>query len=293
MKRFYALLAVAVMAVCLSGTAQANVFSAGGDFVIKFRGFEYAYVGTHDDFMDGSATVLNSVTLPNGDLTAGFSMASVMWTTAVYPTGGAGHEPASPYPVYSADSKEVGIYVSVVRDLYADSATGNATDGGTVTFTGGYLDWYHIPYVDSTSLTIADLNTATWVAGVGLVLSNGNTLDSYLSALTPFVTYEIAGNNGHTGVAQVYTNEGGQLEANVTFHANVINPGSTFDSNAYGGFDLSFQADLKWWDQYGRFSVDDPAYVTVSAPTPEPASLLLMSMGLLVTGYVVRRNRRV
>jgi len=295
MKKILSLFAIAVMTFCLSVTAQANVFDVGGDFVIKFRGFEYAYTGTSDDFMSGSenAGVLKGDVLanPDGTLNVGFNMTSVLWTTGVYTTSGPGVEPADPYPVYTGDRKENGLYLSVLHDLHAESTKGSLGDGNAMLyFTGGVLDWYYIPYVDENSLTIADLNSATWVEGRGLVLGNGLTLDSYLTELTPFVSFELAGENGHTGIANVYINEGGVVEANASFHANTTDPDSPFTSDAYNGFDLSFQADLKWLGE--RFSVDDPAYVSRRAPTPEPASLLLMSMGLLVTGYVARRNRK-
>lgn len=293
MKKVVTFFTVLAMTLCIAVSAYANVYEQGGDYVIKFRGFEYAYFGSHADFMKGDAGLVDKPHDAEGNLASGFSMTAVLWTTAVYTTSAPGYEPADPYPIYQV-GETAGVYLSVLRDLYAETAEGNVNDAnkGVITFTGGYLDWYYIPYEDASSLTVADLSGATWKEGEGLVLANGVSLGDYLENLDPIVTFELAGNNGHTGVAQVYINEGGQIEANATFHANVTDPDSIFNSDAYGGFDLSFQADLKWWDTTGRFSVDDPAYVSTPAPTPEPSSLLLMSMGLLVTGYVVRRNRK-
>ena len=299
MKRLIAFCSLLAMTVGFALTAQAAVFPAPGDnhYKIKFDGFQYAYDGAsnHNDFMTGQTTVKKTIyDSGTGAMDTNYNMASIVWATHINTTAEAGKEPANYPPVYGDNGVTKGIYVGILSDLYTDSVTGDANQGGTAYFTGGQLNWYYFE-----DLTTTDMSTLAYVDGKGLVFGQNNpgatalggqVFDLGAFANQNFAQFDLAGQNGHTGVAQFEESLGQDMIIKTTFYGNAPN-GSVFDSNLYGEnreYDLKFTANLTWNNQTERCSVDDPAYVST---TPEPATIVLMVLGLLMTGYFVRQQR--
>ena len=129
-----------------------------------------------------------------------------------------------------------------------------------------------------------------YTAGKGLADAAGTLLEK-LAGLTPFAQFELAetislDGKKYTGSAKVSL-ENGYLLGDAKFFADAAK-GSPFDSDLYNGHDLSFQATLNWNPQLGRFKVNDPASLNV--PTPEPGTLSLMALGLMLTAFFIRRR---
>ncbi len=284
MKRILCTFSAALITLCLTMTAHANVFENAGNYLIKFGGIEYVYHGSHSNFISGNLgadQMLSEADLvgPGGKLTTGFNMSAIMYFTDIYTTDAAWSTP-SQHNIYNESSP--GLYFAVLRDLYASDtagALGEAQDP-KLFFTGGAVDWYYAP--DGLLSQIRDL---TYEVGKGLVNGVGEVFD--LSAYTPFATFDFAGSNGHTGSANV-SMEDGAIKGVATFNGNAPD-GSLFDSDKiYGGYDILIQATLLW--RGAHFEVHDPARVSV--PTPEPASFALMGVGLVLAGLYARRRFR-
>jgi PEP-CTERM putative exosortase interaction domain len=300
MKRLIALCSLVIMTVAFALSAQAQVFKPDSNYKIKFDGFQYAYSGAdnHNAFMSGQTTLeSNLYDKATGAVKSGYNMTSIVWASHINTTDAPGKEPANYPPVYTDDGIKKGIYVGILSDLYTHHVDGDAHNGGTAFFTGGTLNWYYFE-----DLTTTDMSTLAYVPGQGLVFGSNyperTTLDGQVfdtSAFTNenFAQFGLAGKNGWSGSADLEESSGEDLIVKTTFYGNAPD-GSLFDSNKYGeneNYDLKFTANLTWNDQTNRFSVDDPAYVsTPAAATPEPGTIALMAIGLLLTGYFVRQR---
>ena len=283
------LFAALALIVCLGMAphAQANVLETPGKYKVKFDGYEYAYWGSSDDFNKGNADLVqteNLVDPTTGKLGTGFNMSAVLATTSILE---AIPNSSSEKTIYSRSDTVPGIYISVMRDLQASFSTGSlATKDAIMYFTGGVIDWYFLP-----NLKESDLYGMNYKDGLGMSGNKGSLMD-LLAGVDPFASFKMAetidlDGKKYTGSASV-TYENGALKGNANFSADAT-PGSIFDSNAFNGHDMEFQATL-WWDPVeNRFRVEDPAKVNV--PTPEPSTLSLMALGLLLTGVCLRKRR--
>ena len=286
MRRVFLTLVALVLCLGLASQASANIFNNAGTYQLKFDGYEYAYWGSHSDFLNGSATPISDqdgLLNPDGSLRTGFNMSAVTYLTTVNKLDASGH------PIYpeAYSSGQGGVYLAVLRDLHAGLSTGSMGDGTAMMyFTGGVLDWYFLP-----SATISDFSRMIYTAGVGLADAAGLLMDK-LAGLDPFTqfklseTIEIDGAK-YTGSAKVSDSEG-YLMGDARFFADAPY-GSLFDSDMFNGHDLTFQATLYWNEMMSRFMLEDPAKVNV--PTPEPGTLSLMALGLLLTAFYVRRRK--
>lgn len=299
MKRLIALCSLVVLTVAFALSAQAQVFKPNTNYKIKFDGFQYAYSGVdnHSSFMSGATTLeTNIYDKSTKAVSSGYKMTSIVWASHINTTDAPGKEPANYPPVYADDGVKKGIYVGILSDLYADRVDGDALNGGTAYFTGGTLDWYYFE-----DLTTTDMSTLAYVPGKGLVFGEnypgrttlvGQEFNTSSFTNEHFAHFDLAGKDG-SGSADLEESSGGDLIVKTTFYGNAPS-GSLFDSNKYGeneSYDLKFTANLTWNNQTNRFSVDDPAYVSTPAATPEPGTIALMALGLLLTGYFVRQQR--
>lgn len=279
------LFAALALIVCLGMAphAQANVLETPGKYSIKFDGYEYAYWGDSAAFNNGSAKLINDEDLvKDGKLGTGFNLSAVLYTTGINPVSPNGQPD---YPAVYQPSGSNGIYISVLRDLQAAFSTGSLEGGDAkMYFTGGVIDWYFLP-----NNLIKDFRDMTYKDGIGLSGDKGSLMD-LLAGVDPFASFNLApikDGSPFTGSATV-TYENGTLKGDAKFSADAT-PGSIFDSNAFNGHDMEFQATLKWNPELNRFQVNDPASVNV--PTPEPSTLSLMALGLLLTGVCLRKRR--
>lgn len=287
MRRVLLALVATVLCLGLASQASANIFNNPGAYQLKFDGYEYAYWGSHSDFLNGSANLIsdqNGLLNADGSLKTGFNMSAVNYLTTVNKMDENGR------PIYpeAYSSSDGGVYLSVLRDLKAGLSTGSLNDGNAMMyFTGGVLDWYFIP-----SAAISDFSNMLYTAGVGLADAMGKLMEK-LAGLEPFAqftlseTIEIDGEK-YTGSAKMSVENDSYLMGDARFFADAID-GSLFDSDMFNGHDLAFQATLYWNELLSQFRVEDPASVNV--PTPEPGTLSLMALGLLLTAFYVRRRK--
>ena len=286
MRRVLLTLVALVLCLGLASQASANVFNNPGAYQLKFDGYEYAYWGNHSDFLTGTADVISDqagLLNPDRSLKTGFSMTAVTYLTTVTKLDKNGR---AIYPeAYS--SGDGGVYLAVLRDLKTSHSIGTLTGGDAMMyFTGGVLDWYFLP-----NAAISHFSNMVYTAGVGLADAMG-TLAQKLAGLEPFAQFTLAetieiGGLKYTGSAKVSV-ENGYVMGDAKFFADAID-GSLFDSDAFNDHDLAFQATLYWNELLGQFRVEDPASVNV--PTPEPGTLSLMALGLLLTAFYVRRRK--
>ena len=287
MRRVFLTLAALVLCLGVASQASANIFNNPGTYQLKFDGYEYAYWGGHSDFLNGTADMIsgqNGLLGEDGKLKTGFNMSAVTYLTTVNKMDENGH-PIYPEAFSSGDG---GVYLAVLRDLQAGLSTGYLNQGNAMMyFTGGVLDWYFIP-----SAAISDFSKMLYTAGMGLADAMGKLMEK-LAGLDPFAqftlseTIEIDGQK-YTGSAKISLENSSYVMGDAKFFADAID-GSLFDSDLFNGHDMAFQATLYWNELLGRFRVDDPASVNV--PTPEPGTLSLMALGLLLTAFYVRRRK--
>ena len=287
MRRVLLTLAALVLCLGVASQASANIFNNPGTYQLKFDGYEYAYWGTHSDFLNGTAGMISGqagLLGPDYQLNTGFNMSAVTYLTTVNKMDANGH-PIYPETYSSGDG---GVYLAVLRDLQASLSTGYLNQGNAMMyFTGGVLDWYFIP-----SATISHFSNMVYTAGVGLGDAVGQLMDK-LAGLDPFAQFTLSetieiGGQKYTGSAKISLENDEYVMGDAKFFADAID-GSLFDSDMFNGHDMAFQATLYWNELLGRFRVDDPASVNV--PTPEPGTLSLMALGLLLTAFNVRRRK--
>ncbi len=283
MKRLIGLLAVAALTFGLALSAHANVFDGGGNYLLKYSGSEFA--------VDESGKLLSEGDLhTDGVLNSGYYLNSVMLFTGVYEVPG-----EDPYGqqnktnLIGGNADQPGVYLAVMTDLFVnDQTTGTIYDGKLV-FEGGRLALYKID-----DLFAADFNKIEYVSGVGFMI--GNDSDSMvpldLSGYTPFVEYDLSGES----VTSV--NKYGHLAGDAKLVGNIAEDQkdqyAAFDNDRFdkhGNADLVTSATVNWNDGLSGFMVEDPARISVAAPTPEPGTLILMSLGLLGAGLCARRRR--
>lgn len=292
MRRVFLTLVALVLCLGLASQASANIFNTPGTYDIKFNGYEYAYWGSHSEFMGGTADTIDSyynLLNPDGTLKTEFSMSAVTYITTATRLDAKGN-PIYPSAYSESENRAAGAYVAILHGLQAGMSVGNmvADRAATMYFTGGVLDWYFIP-----SGLVSDFSDMAYEAGVGLTGAMGKLADM-LDKLTPFAQLELAKTveyNGkwYTGSADLTLAGDTYLVGHPRFYADVIEDGSIFDSNLFDGHDLTFQATLYWNELMHRFTINDPASVNV--PTPEPGTLSLMALGLLLTAFYVSRRK--
>ena len=291
MRRLFVMMMALVLCLGVASQAAANVFNTSGGYDVKFNGFEYAYWGEHSDFMNGAISPIDSqseLLKPDTSLNSGFNMTAVTFFTSIYAIDGSG---VPVFPAAYTDQTGTGVYLSVLRDLKAGLSTGSLMSGDAMMyFTGGALDWYFIP-----TAAITDFSNMVYSAGAGLADAAG-TLVGKLAGLTPFAQFKLAETitltgqgqpQNFTGSAKVSA-ENGYLLGDAKFFADSTS-GWLFNSDRFNGHDMSFQATLSWNSNLGRFKVNDPA--SLYMPTPEPGTLSLMALGLLLTGFFLHRRR--
>lgn len=281
MKRLWVMLVLVVSCLAFAATASANVFYdyPNQQLDVKFKGVEYA-LSSNGDVITDIAQLITS---------ADSTMTGIFYVDSVQRADGKGNPYEEP-PVYQPNGADV--YIGVLSDLAVGTVSQLDANTFKIWFTGGAIDWYY-----STDYTREDVIGATYDPATGTYVTPDGELD-YASG-EHFASYNLAYNDQYSGYAIVTISETGELIAN--FHAYGESVATAdmeewqakyFDNDKYGnGYDISLDATLNWNSGDPYFKVNDPALLDTAA-TPEPGTFVLMSAGLLLTAFFIRRKQK-
>lgn len=269
------------MSVCFAVTAQANVLEDYGAYKGTFTGQEVVFTN------DG-----NLVTNPTWLLQTGLKMYALSVIERINTTQGAGSNAVVDYPPVFNSLSSPGTYFTTLTGLTASNIVATGQQTYDIYFTGGTLNWY---YSDNMALNNT-LHYMRYNTALGDYAYQGTTLGDLLP--DPFMVADLIGTDPeYTGKVTVTLESGAVLRTEFTFYANVQEGYEAWQSGAYGndnggtGFDMEFGGKLVWGSE-GRFYINDGNFRVASAPTPEPSSIILMSLGLLLTAAFVRRQQK-
>lgn len=293
MRKLSVLTATLIMTLGWAIIAQANVLNHPGSYKIKFDGLQYAYYNRDaggnpvKDFLSGEVESDefikgNGLIGPGNSPVSGYETTAVVWGTSMNkltnpPYGGVAYP-----PVY--ESSDGGLYLSVLSGMYAYGHSGTVDDGN-IFMTAGKLDWYYFE-----DLSVQDIASMQYVPGIGMAVgSEGNYTKVAMDEENRFVSFNL-----RDGTLNIDRDSHNAMKGNIVLYGDVTAEyaGSIFDSNMYGEngdkADISFESTINWNGEY--FHVNDPAYITA---TPEPSTVILISMGLLLSALYMRRNRTI
>lgn len=281
MKRLCLMIAVVLSLFVLAPAANANVFFDNPDteLDVKFKGVEYIFGP------DGAVVANADEVIAAADPTV-YIVQGIFYVDSIQIKDGDN--------LYQSNNDNA--YVGVLSGLSIKSIiVGEGGAPTTIYFSGGTIDWY---YTESLSRDI--MINARWDEATGTWYSqNGERIEIVLNEEDRFLSYSLAYNGLGDGYATAVTNPDGTISASFFAYGDIVEVAGLdpwkydyFDSNLYDGHDMFLHATLDWGEDGERFfRVNDPAMLTTAA-TPEPGTLVLMSVGLLLSTFYVRRQQK-
>lgn len=190
---------------------------------------------------------------------------------------------------------EGGSYFAVLSGLTIDNF-GDYDEDPTVTppkevfFASGEIAMYH---TNLSSREIADIiSQSTYNPSErDFIYNNGSSfsLNDIIEDATAIFKATI-----DQGASASYVSDGTAYYYSFNGFASVLAGFEEWDNNITGGSDINLRATIRpsSYNQ-GAFSVRDGSVIAVrTAPTPEPGTFILMSLGLLVTAGFARRQQK-
>jgi hypothetical protein len=189
---------------------------------------------------------------------------------------------------------------AMAQTYVLDTGTPTVTTGDPIlSNAGGYAEEFTLAAGQTIDQVGVDLNLATGNAGtLTFALYSGSTLGRNPTALATWTTSAGSFVNGWNTLAASYTSATGGTfwigvlgtAAGATYTAPLIANTATEPVAALGYAYTTTGNSSKQWTASSSYPIGLEVQVAAS-PAPEPESVALMALGLLVTMAVVRRQR--